>query len=218
TVKNVLENPNNADDDFYTFIGQIVEDICVFDAGCWEYEPFPKDIDANPTLALHSVAGHTIQLNAKWDGTPDGIRWAQVIGDQTIPLTDSQIEYLMERKRTYTPWGVGRLETVVEIMEAWLGLAAYQRDTGSNAYPAFLIYAGEEVEPGTLDKLRDWWEQTVSGQGDPKWFGNMTEPKVLQLKPTGDEGLYLKYYEMLIRAMALGFDLKPQDFNLERDV
>ena len=42
TVLNVLRRPNWEDDDFITFIGQIVEDLLVFDAGCWEYVEQPR--------------------------------------------------------------------------------------------------------------------------------------------------------------------------------
>ena len=48
--------------------------------------------------------------------------------------------------------------------------------------------------------------------------GNTGKPEVIELKPPGDDGLYLKYQENLVRTLAYCFGLKPQDFGIERDV
>lgn len=218
-VRLIFDQPNGEDDDFYTFLGQIIEDILVFDAGCWEYVERPDYIDFNEFLALEVVAGYTIQQNVHWNGQQDDVRWAQVVNNNIVAqFEDRQLEYLMGRKRSYTPWGLSHLETAMLIMESWLGLASYQSDIASNQYPPFLLYAGEETEPEQKDVLKTWWEQEVLGRGIPRWFGNTGRPEVLYLKEGGDKNLYLEYQDRLIRIMAFCFDLKPQDFGLERDV
>ena len=217
TVENVLNFPNTEDGDFGTFIGQIVEDMLVFDAGCWEYSEEPEFMEKNKILELSAVAGHTIAQNIHWNGNPDSVRWKQIIGRKPT-FKDSELEYIMQRKRSHSAFGYSQLETSVEVMEAWLGLSSYQRNVASNAYPAIMLYLGSEVKQDQADAMRSYWNVELAGRGTPGIWGNTGDPKVLQLKPAADEGLYLRYQEMLVRILAFSFGLKPQDFGLERDV
>lgn len=216
-VRNVLGHPNNADVDFGTFIGQIVEDMLVFDAGCWEYIENPENIEDNNVLAMLPVAGYTVAQSIRWDGNPESIRWQQTIGSKP-KFRDDELEFIIQRKRSHTMFGYSQLETTVEIMEAWLGLASYQRNVASNAYPAIMLYLGDQVTTEQAEAMRAYWAVEIEGRGRPGIWGNTGDPKVLNLKPAGDEGLYLKYQEQLVRILALAFGLKPQDFGLERDV
>lgn len=216
-IKRVVENPNPEDDDFYTFMGQIVEDLLCFDAGVWEYVPRPDFIPRNDILGLFPVPGHTIAKNMKWDGNPDSIRWQQTIGKEPF-FKDSEIEYMMQRKRSFSPFGYSPLEVVVEIMDAWLGLVSYQRSVASNAYPRTMLYLGEDVTREQARIMKTYWAMELEGKGRVGIWGNTGKPEVLDLKPTSDQGLYIIYQEMLVRTLAYSFGLKPQDFGLERDV
>lgn len=217
TVQDVLNYPNPEDGDFGSFIGQIVEDLLVFDAGCWEYIEKPKFIEQNKILQMSPVAGYTVAQKIKWGGDPKTIRWKQTIGTKPT-FTDLEIEYIIQRKRSHSAFGYSQLETVVEIMEAWLGLSSYQRSVASNAYPAIMFYLGDQVTQKQADQMKAHWRMELAGRGTPGIWGNTGDPKVLNLKPSGDEGLYLKYQEQLVRILAFAFGLKPQDFGLERDV
>ena len=220
TVRAVLENPNPDDDDFPTFIGQIIEDLLVFDAGVWEYVPKPKWIRNNKVLGLYPVPGFTIDKNISWNGNPNGFRWQQDIGVQSdiVKLKDKDIEYLMHRKRTHTPYGYSALQTAFEIMNGWLQLSAYQRNVASQAYPAIGLYLGDDTDEEQVNIFRAYWNNEVQGRGTPLMWGNTGKPESIALKPAGDEGLYLQYQEMLVRILAFCFGLKPQDFGIERDV
>lgn len=217
TVRRVLERPNSEDNDFPTFIGQIVEDVLIFDAGCWEYVERPRYLRDNIFLALVPVPGDTVAKNIKWNGNPNNIRWRQTIGKKP-KFKDKELEYIMRRKRTFSPFGYSPLETAAEIMDAWLGLSSYQRIVASNAYPPILVYLGESTKKDQAERMRHYWQNELQGRGTPGIWGNTGKPEVLSLKPTGDEGLYLKYQENLVRVLASCFGLKPQDFGIERDV
>ncbi len=217
TVENVLNVPNPEDGEFSIFVGQVVEDLLVFDAGVWEYTEEPDFMAKNDVLQLDVVPGHTIAQSVRWDGNPDVARWKQTIGRKPT-FTDRELEYLMQRKRSYSAFGYSQLETAVEIIEAWLGLASYQRGVASNAYPPILLYLGDETTKAQADAMKSYWNTELAGRGRPGIWGNTGKPQILNLKPAGDEGLYLKYQEQLVRILAFSFGLKPQDFGLERDV
>jgi len=227
-VRAVLDNPNSDDDDFGTFIGQIVEDILIWDAGVWEYVERPDNVNSNDVLALEAVPGYTVSKIRGWDGDPESFRWVQEAqGRRVAVLKDKQIEYLMMRKRSFEPFGISPLETAIEIIDAWLGLSSYQKEVASNAYPAIMVWLGANTDRSEIQAFQHLWQTTLAGRGSPGFFGGFGEelesgaevrPEVLELKPAGDEGLYLKYQEMLTRVLAYCFDLKPQDFGVERDV
>ncbi len=216
-LRRVFENPNTEDDDFYTFWGQIVEDLLCFDAGVWEYVERPDFMPNNDILALFPVPGHTIAKNVRWKGDPNQIRWQQTIGDKPT-FKDSELEYIMQRKRSFSPFGYSPLEVAVEVMDAWLSLTSYQKSVASTAYPRTMLYLGEDVTREQARIMRTYWAMELEGKGRPGIWGNTGQPKVLDLKPTSDQGLYIVYQEMLVRTLAYSFGLKPQDFGLERDV
>jgi len=221
-VTRILSHPNPVDDDFPTLIGQTVEDILIWDAGVWEYVENPPFMEDNDVLEIVSVPGYTLSQNAVWRGDPEKTRWAQILnirGIGPIKFKDSEIEYLVARKRSWTQFGLSPMEVVVEIIESWLGLSSFQRQTASNAYPRQLLYLGEKFTEDQVDRFRAYFRSELTGQAGPGIYGGGAgAPKVLELKPQGDEGLYLKYQEMLMRIFGFAFGLKPQDFSLERDV
>lgn len=221
-IRSVLDAPNTTDDDFQSFLGQIVEDILIFDAGAWEYVEKPKYIAKNEYLALEVVPGYTIGRNMKWRGNPKIPRWVQVLDDGTVTaqLLDSQLEYIMHRKRTFDPFGLAPLETALEIMDAIINLSSYQRQIASEAYPSIMLYLGDDADETQVKAFKYYWANELRGRGTPGFFGGMgtVPPNVLPLKPAGDEGLFLNYHALLVRILAICFDLHPMDFGEERDV
>ncbi len=214
----VLQHPSLEEEDFGAWVGKMVESLLMYDAAVWEYVLQPGNIERNPYLALEPVPGYTIARNVAWTGDPDVPRWFQVVGGTTIPFLHSELEYVMQRGRADKPFGLSQVETVVEVMEAWLGLSAYSKDVASSAYPAFLLYLGE-VGDDEIEAFRTYWNMDVKGRSDPAPFGNVSgKPETLQLKAISDEGLYPRYEDKLRSLVALAFDLRPMDLGIERDV
>lgn len=217
TVRKVLQNPNGTDDDFNSFMGQIIEDIVVFDAGCWEY--VEKPLYSNGILGLEVVPGYTISQAVGWSGDPEDYRWGQLSGGIVkVPLRDKDIEYIMSRKRSWGLYGYSNLEAAMEILEAWFNVSSFQRATASEAFPPFLVWLGDNMGQAEMNRMRTFWDQELKGRGTPGFWANTGKPEVIPMKPTADDGLFLKYTEMLIRVIAFCFNLKPQDFGIERDI
>ena len=225
-IGSVFDNPNAQDNDLQSFLGPVIEDILVFDAGCWENVEAPQFINGNQLLGMEVVPGYTMKQNLRWKGEPTEPRWRQEIIGQILAAAptfqDWQIEYIMHRKRSWNPFGLSALETACEVMDAWLSVSTYQRDIASNAYPAFMFYLGPDVamESPNFQIFKTYWENELAGRGTPGMFGGFGDkpPEAIPLKAQTDSGLYLAYQEMLVRVLAFCFGLKPQDFGLERDV
>ncbi|HXB61500.1 MAG TPA: phage portal protein, partial [Acidobacteriaceae bacterium] len=109
-----MEEPN-ANDSFRTLCEQVLEDLLVGGFGAIEMET--TEDEARP-FQLWPVDGATIQINLKWDGSADSPRYAQATGkigkDALIPLLDDELIYIRQNPRTYTPFGLGRLEVAFE--------------------------------------------------------------------------------------------------------
>jgi Phage portal protein len=221
-VRSVLDNPNRIDNNFKRFLGPLIEDLLCWDAAVFEYVERPQNIAKNQLLALEPAPGYTFAMNLRWDGTSSGIRWVQMIdgGSQGPAFTDDELEYVMQRRRTWEVFGLSQLETAVEIMDGFLNVQAFQREVASNAYPAFMMYLGDEATEDQIDIFRVYWENDLRGRAQPGFFAGFgkSKPESLPLKPVGDDGLYLQYTELLTRILAYAFDLSPMDFGIERDV
>jgi hypothetical protein len=218
-ILGVFDNPNTTDDDLQSFIAQIVEDVLVFDAGAWEYVEKPKFIPNNNLLAMETVPGFSLANKLDWDGNPQKPRWMQLMDDGRTgeQFLDSEIEYLSMRKRSWTPFGLSPLETVIDIMEAWLGITSYQRRVASEAYPPMLLNL-QGQDQTQLNLVRSWWENEIKGRATPGFIGWPEDIQAIDMKPGGDTMLMLAYQEMLVRTVSYAFDLKPLDFSIERDV
>lgn len=220
TVTNIIENPNIEDEDWSVFVRQEVEDLLVFDFACWEYVENPTiGREKNDLLFMYPVPGWSIERTVAWQGDPKKPRWVQQNGTVKVPMLDSQIEAIMLRRRTSKSYGLSPLEVAIGLIDSYLKLSSYQASVASEAYPAFMISLGEDVtDQADIDRMRSYWNNELAGQGRPGLFGGFKDPKSIQTKPVGDEGLYLKYEEVLKRAVAFTFKLKSQDFNISHDV
>jgi len=221
-VWSVLQRPSQEHKSLGDWVGPLVEDLLCFDAGVWEYVERPTGIPGNDILALELVPGYSIAKNIEWDGDPEKPRWAQIFEGlpqgEAVRFLDRELEYLTQRERTWAPYGLSQLETVVDVMESYLRLSAYQSEVASQAYPAFLLYLGELSED-EVAAFKMYWDAELAGKAKPGIFANTGgKPESLQTKPIGDAGLYMEYWDRLTRIVAFSFDLKPMDFGLEFDV
>lgn len=218
TVRRCLESPNN-DDSFRSLVEQVIEDI-LHGAGAIEQQ---LGGDPQRPLWLWPVDGLSVQVYAAWSGDANEPRYAQGIGygagtAETIPLHNDELMYMRPNPTTWSPFGLGPLETAFLSISRQLGVAQYAGDVASNAQPTVAIYAGESTSPAEITTMRTWWTNEIEGRGVTPIFGGPKSPQVLQLRTGGDDALYLKYQQMLAREIAISFDLSPQNLGVEQDV
>lgn len=217
-ARRIFDYPN-PDDSCRTLVQQFNEDSLVGDYGC--LERIWTDNPDHP-LWLYPVDGSTIQIYLDWDGDPNKPRYAQVpwgagAGHEPIELLDDHLIYMIDTKRTNTPFGFSPLEAAAQYIDWLLQTQTFAAKSSAHAIPKKLLNLGMNVDPTYLDAFRSYWKREVEGQGKYPIIAGTEDPSVLDLGPQNDEGLYLKWQEMLISIIAVSFDLNPQDLGMQFD-
>jgi hypothetical protein len=212
-----LEQPN-PDDSFRSFAEQILEDIIVGGYGAVELR---LTSDTSKPLALYPVDGATIQMRADWNGDPDSIRYVQttlaVATGQKIELSDKELSYIRLNARSYTPFGLGRLEVAFETIHEFLGAHRFAAKLASNSVVQYALWM-QEMDPGQHERLIRWWQDEIEGTGRVPILTAENKPEVLRFGVGTDADLRLAWQEFLIRVIASAFDLPPLLLGVEADI
>ena len=212
-----FDNPN-PEDSFRSLSEQVLEDVIVGGFGAIEVEATG---DPQRPLGLWPVDGATIRMRSDWDGTPDSPRYAQVTGksgpDGTIVLNDDELIYIRLNPRTFTPFGLGRLEVAFEAVNAFLGAHRYAAKLASNSVVDYALWL-QGLTPEHHERLIRWWQDEIEGTGRVPILSVENKPEVLRFGGGTDADLRLQWQEFVLRIIADAFDLPPQCLGVERDV
>ena len=212
-----FESPN-PDDSFRSLAEQVLEDLNVGGFGAMEVE---STGDPDHPLTLFPVDGATIRMRADWDGMPGSVRYEQVTGrsgpDANILLSDEELIYMRLNPRTFTPFGLGRLEVAFEVINSFLGANRYAGRLASNSVVEYALWL-QSVTPEQHERLIRWWQDEIEGTGRVPIISVENKPEVLRFGGGTDADLRLQWQEFLLRIIADAFDLPPQSLGLERDV
>jgi len=216
-LRRCLEEPN-ASDSFRVLWEQVIEDLLVGGFGAVEMEATE---DRERPFHLWAVDGATIQIDARWDGNPETPRYAQATGrvgqEALVPLLDDELMYVRLNPRTYTPFGLGRLEVAFETVNQFLSANRYAGRLASNSVVQYALWLNEAT-PEQHDRLIRWWQDEIEGTGRVPLLSCEQKPEVLKFAGGTDADLRLQWQEMLIRLIADAFDLPPMMLGLESDV
>lgn len=208
----------NPDDSFRSLCEQVLEDLIVGGFGALEIETTG---DSDHPLALFPVDGATIRMRADWDGLPSSVRYEQVTSqsgpDANILLADDELIYMRLNPRTFTPFGLGRLEVAFETINSFLGANRYAGRLASNSVVEYALWL-QSVTPEQHERLIRWWQDEIEGTGRVPILSVENKPEVLRFGGGTDADLRLQWQEFLLRIIADAFDLPPQALGLERDV
>lgn len=222
-VMKCLDNPNQADS-FRTLLEMFIEDALISGAGVLEQAVSP---DAARPIWLWPVDSTTVRPVVKWDGNPKSVRFLQALGYtggsilseiSAKQLIAEDIVYMRLNPSTESPYGYGPLEIAYDSIQGKLGVGRYASNAASNAQPQNLIYPGQIQTESEILTFRAYWRNEVEGQGQTPIIGGPNKPEVIRLHAGTDDALYLKWQEFLIREIATGFNLSPQNFGVEADV
>jgi len=216
-LRECLEEPN-ASDSFRVLWEQVLEDLLVGGFGAVEMEATG---DPGRPFHLWAVDGATIQIDTKWDGDPNKPRYAQATGrmgqEALVPLLDDELMYLRLNPRSYTPFGLGRLEVAFETVNQFLSASRYAGKLASNSVAQYAIWLNDAT-PEEHDRLIRWWQDEIEGTGRVPFLSCEQKPEVIQFAGGTDADLRLQWQEALIRMIANAFDLPPMMLGLESDV
>lgn len=212
-----FDNPN-PDDSFRSLAEQVLEDIIVGGFGAIEVEGTGND---QHPLALWPVDGATIRMRTDWDGSPNSPRYVQVTGkpgpEGNIVLNDDELIYIRLNPRTFTPFGLGRLEVAFEAVNAFLGAHRYATKLASNSVVEYALWL-QGITPEHHERLIRWWQDEIEGTGRVPILSVENKPEVLRFGGGTDADLRLQWQEFVLRIIADAFDLPPQCLGVERDV
>jgi len=212
-----FESPN-ADDSFRSLAEQVLEDVIVGGFGAIEVE---TSGDAQRPLIMWPVDGATIRMKTDWDGMPGSVRYVQVTGrsgpEGNIALNDDELIYIRLNPRTFTPFGLGRLEVAFESINAFLGAHRYATKLASNSVVEYALWL-QNLTPEHHERLIRWWQDEIEGTGRVPILSVENKPEVLRFGGGTDADLRLQWQEFLLRIIADAFDLPPQYLGVERDV
>lgn len=216
-LRRALEEPN-ASDSFRTLVEQALEDALVGGFGAIEME---LTGDAQKPFDLWAVDGATIEINPKWDGKPDSIRYAQTTGlpggSSQVFLRDDQLIYIRMNPRSHTPFGLGPLEVAFETVNTFLAAHRFAGNLASNAVVQYALWLNETT-PVEHERLIRWWQDEIEGTGRVPLLSTEQKPEVLRFASGTDADLRLNWQEFLIRMVANAFSLPPMLLGLEREV
>jgi hypothetical protein len=212
-----FEQPN-PDDSFRSMIEQVLEDILVGGFGAIELD-LSGDM-AHP-LTLWPVDGASIRIRTDWDGNPASARYVQATAPynvgQEIALADEELSYIRLNARTYTPFGLGKLEVAFETIHEFLCAHRFASRLASNAVVQYALWL-QNLSPQHHERLIRWWQDEIEGTGRVPILTVENKPEVLHFTGGTDADLRLQWQEFLIRIIADAFDLPPMLLGLERDV
>jgi len=193
----------NPDDSFRSLTEQVLEDLIVGGFGAMEVE---LTGDPDHPLALFPVDGATIRMRADWDGLPGSVRYEQVTGkagpDANILLTDSELIYMRLNPRTFTPFGLGRLEVAFEAINSFLGAHRYAGRLASNSVVEYALWL-QNVTPEHHERLIRWWQDEIEGTGRVPILSVENKPEVLRFGGGTDADLRLQWQEFLLRIIGM---------------
>src|SRR6195952_3425743 len=216
-LRHCLEEPNTSDS-FRVLWEQVLEDLLVGGFGAVEMES--TDDPLRP-FHLWAVDGATIQVDANWNGDPARPRYAQTTGQlgnsRLVPLRDDELMYVRLNPRSYTPFGLGRLEVAFETVNQFLSANRYAGRLASNSVVQYALWLNEAT-PEQHDRLIRWWQDEIEGTGRVPLLSCEQKPEVRRCAGGADADLRIQWQEFLLRMIANAFDLPPMLLGVYQDV
>jgi HK97 family phage portal protein len=209
-AKNVFRRPN-VDDNFMTFLGQLIEDMLVVGSGTFEIKKWDGNAD-NPYL-LYPVDSASIQIYLDWNGSPNQRRYAQEdLQGRHVDFTPQELMMMKYTPRTNTPFGLGPVEAAYQQIQYLLDAQSYAGKTASNATPKKLLFLGQEITDPQLKEFRAYWQDSVEGRSNTPIIGGTDDVKSVELGAANDQSLYLQWQSFLITVIANAFGLDAMKF------
>lgn len=221
-VKQWLKKPMGHKTRFREFLTVLIDDLLTLDAISFEMQKTRK----GDFMHLIPVDPTTIILRVTETGAtpePPNVAYEQVILGQVVAQFDtSQMLYESMNPRSYSPYGVSPLESLILQIEAAIRGTVYNLDYfKENNVPEGFITLPEDMAT-SKDQVEQWQE----------WFdallaGDRQMIHRLKILPNGSEytaakkpeDMAFEKFEMwILRQTCAMFDIQPQDIGITIDV
>jgi HK97 family phage portal protein len=201
------------------FIGEVLRDILVLDAGCIEKERNGRKW----IVAMYPVDGATVQPNIDDRGGYPEDAYVQIVdGQVTARFGMEDLVYIMDNPQTdvkYAGYGYSPLEWLLVSVTAELYAAKYNSSYfEKGAVPEGMINLGEEVAPEDVDAFRLYWMNEIMGK---PWALPIVGGKGVEWIPwrqSNKDMEYMSYQQWLLKKMCAVYQLAPQEIGELEDV
>lgn len=214
-----FKNPNGVDS-YQTLIEACIEDFCCL--GATAVEPQLTPDPARP-FKLWSVDASTIRIFPSWseatsEEEPHYAQMTGLLGERgMVPFMDDELLYIRDNVSNETPFGLGKMEVAFQSITAFLGAQENSGRAGSDQLHRTWLWWVGTLPPAQMEDVRRHLTNQVEGQSKVSLSSGIPKPEVIDIKPIQEGDLLLNWQELLIRVIALAFDLSAGAF-LERDV
>jgi phage portal protein BeeE len=201
------------------FIGMLLEDVLVLDAGCIEKER----TRGGSICALYPVDGATIRPNIDEKGGYYDDAYVQVVdGVVTARFGMEELVYIADNPQTdvrFAGYGLSPLENLVITVTAELYASKFNASYfEKGAVPEGLLNLGEDVPPEDVDAFRLYWMNEVMGKpwAIPILAGKGVE--WVQWRDNNRDMQFMEYQTWLLKKACAVYQISPQEVGLIEDV
>ena len=218
-IRDLFTMPNPLIQSWRGFIGPIVEDEIVLDAGVIEKErTFGGDL-----VALYPVDGAKVFVSTIWDGEdPDESRYfyRPVANNSSVevPFKNEDMVYMVMNPSTNRVVGLSPLETLKLAVDAELTGSTYNARQVQNAAPDGIFDLGELARPEHVEKFRSYWAAEVSGRGALAFIGGTKGAKFIPFRSSNRDMQYLEWLTYLVKKIAAVMGMDPMDLGLTAEI
>lgn len=221
-IKDFFRHPNENRESFRIFLEKVLFDLLLYDAGVVE-----KVRDRNGKLKeMYAVAGDSIRIKINKVGKLEG--YFQVLEnskEEPIPFGKNQLIYMIMNPRSHTPYGFPVLNTLENMVTAFLYGETYNiKYFENNATPRGILELGA-INEAQLDRFREYWRQenlnqphrvmvlsnpnALEGKGGAKWIPLAMSSKDMEL---------MEYMSWLMKMILMAFGVTPSEVGFADEV
>lgn len=211
----LFDQPSPSFDSFQTFAKVVLNELLICDGAPIEKVRTPQgDIGE-----LWPVVSDFIQIDGRWDGDPDKVRYF-FVPDGTIRATykNSDMVYLMANPRAGSPYGISPIGVLATIIESELQGIEYNRRQVMGAAPDGVLNIGESASGDDVQTFESKMRSKVNGQGAMAVIGGFKSPTWMPFRSSNREMQFREWQDYLIRAIATVLGLSPMDLAITFDV
>lgn len=201
------------------FIGEVLEDLLVLDAGVIEKERNGYGW----IVAMYPVDGATIRPNIDEYGGYHDDAYVQLLdGQLTARFGMEDLVYIMDNPQTdvrFAGYGMSPLEHLIVSVTAELYASKYNMSYfEKGSVPEGILNLGEDVAPEDVDAFRLYWMNEIMGK---PWALPIVGGKGVEWTPwraSNKDMEYTAYQSWLLKKLCAVYQIAPQEVGELEDV
>lgn len=214
-IKNFFRHPNENRESFRIFLEKVMWDLLIYDAGCIE----KVKTKSGKLKEMYSIAGDTVRV--KIDKYGKILGYYQVIeGSKEDPIffPNEQLIYIVMNPRSHTPYGFPILNTLENMVTAFLYGESYNiKYFENNATPRGILEMGD-INEAQLDRFREYWKQENLQQphrimvvSNPNSREGKQGVKWIPLAMSSKDMELMQYMSWLMKMILMAFGVTPSE-------